>query len=200
MLKIYVASSWRNDIQPEVVDALRAAGYDVYDFKNPCPGNTGFQWSEIDPDWKDWETEAFVQALSHPIAETGFCSDMFALASCDILVLVLPCNRSAHLEAGWAAGSGKKVYILIPDKCEPELMYKVADGVYGSIEQLVQALGEFYPDHKMMTSLEIVKEDLASFICGEDISPEDRWDDQWARDAVDAISAAIKRLRDCFED
>lgn len=35
MAKIYVASSWRNPYQPEVVAALRKTGYEVYDFRNP---------------------------------------------------------------------------------------------------------------------------------------------------------------------
>lgn len=33
--RIYVASSWRNNVQPLVVQTLRVAGLDVYDFKNP---------------------------------------------------------------------------------------------------------------------------------------------------------------------
>ena len=36
MARIYVASSWRNKYFPEVVDALRAAGHQVYDFRNPA--------------------------------------------------------------------------------------------------------------------------------------------------------------------
>lgn len=34
-MKIYVASSWRNTYYPSVVSALRDAGHDVYDFRNP---------------------------------------------------------------------------------------------------------------------------------------------------------------------
>lgn len=137
MNKIYVASSWRNDIQPQVVNALRLAGYEVYDFKNPRPGNHGFHWSEIDPNWKNWTPQEFIKCLSHPIAECGFASDMTALRECDICVLVLPCGRSAHLEAGWAAGAGKKVFILIPEEIEPELMYKMTDGQCTDINELV---------------------------------------------------------------
>ena len=33
--KIYVASSWRNEYYPEVVEKLREAGHEVYDFRNP---------------------------------------------------------------------------------------------------------------------------------------------------------------------
>ena len=32
---LYIASSWRNTYYPEVVTALRKAGHEVYDFRNP---------------------------------------------------------------------------------------------------------------------------------------------------------------------
>ncbi len=48
MAKIYVASSWRNKYYPEVVEALRAAGHEVYDFRNPPHGGAGFHWTDID--------------------------------------------------------------------------------------------------------------------------------------------------------
>jgi len=43
---VYVASSWRNPMQPAVIAALQAAGIDCYDFRNP-EGGTGFSWSEV---------------------------------------------------------------------------------------------------------------------------------------------------------
>ena len=43
--QIYVASSWRNEYYPEVVEKLREAGHDVYDFRNPPSGDPGFKWS-----------------------------------------------------------------------------------------------------------------------------------------------------------
>ena len=52
-MRIYVASSWRNLIQPDVVVMLRNLGHNVYDFKNPGPGNSGFQWAQIDEGWKN---------------------------------------------------------------------------------------------------------------------------------------------------
>ena len=42
MARIYVASSWRNKYQPEVVAALRKAGHEVYDFRNPKDGLLDF--------------------------------------------------------------------------------------------------------------------------------------------------------------
>ena len=64
MAKIYVASSWRNVFQQDVVGILRDLGHEVYDFKNPPHGNGGFQWSDIDPNWQNWTTEQYREALN----------------------------------------------------------------------------------------------------------------------------------------
>ena len=36
--RIYAACCWRNEFYPEVVEALRAAGHDVYDFRKLFDG------------------------------------------------------------------------------------------------------------------------------------------------------------------
>lgn len=137
---IYVASSWRNGYQPLVVKCLRAEGFEVYDFKHPKPGNTGFHWSEIDKAWQRWDTPQFIRALAHPIAEDGFTMDFTAMAAADTCVLVLPCGRSAHLEAGWFAGCGRTLIIFQPQPCEPELMYKMANFICDDIDSIVRYL------------------------------------------------------------
>jgi hypothetical protein len=125
--KIYLASSWRNPMQPQAVQILRDAGHEVYDFRNPAPGNTGFAWSEIDPDWLNWTPQRFIEALAHPIAAHGFTFDKSGLDWCDTCVLLLPCGKSAHLEAGYAIGQGKPTLaVLHTDRFEPELMYLLA--------------------------------------------------------------------------
>jgi hypothetical protein len=121
--KIYVASSWRNELQPEIVDLMRSAGHEVYDFRNPKPGSNGFSWREIHPDWENWTPQQYREALQHPIAAAGFELDMEALRQCDACVLVLPSGRSASWEFGWALGAGKVGAVVMYDKCEPELMY-----------------------------------------------------------------------------
>src|SRR5262245_14946747 len=107
-MKIYVASSWRCPYQPTVVEALKKVGHEVYDFKNPRPGDYGFAWQSIDPEWEEWDNGAFRAALKNPIAERGFELDFDAMKWADACVLVMPCGRSAHLELGWCAGAGKK--------------------------------------------------------------------------------------------
>lgn len=139
-MRIYVASSWRNRIQQEIVAVLRREGHAVYDFRNPSPGNHGFSWSEISANWQSWHPEQYRKALSHPIAIRGYVSDFEAMYEAEACVLVLPCGRSAHLEAGWFVGKGRPLHILILEPCEPELMYRMAAGVYVTIEELCAAL------------------------------------------------------------
>lgn len=139
--KIYLASSWRNPWQPQAVAMLREAGHEVYDFRNPAPGNTGFAWSEIDPAWLDWTPTRFVNALASPIAQSGYSFDKAALDWCCTCVLLLPCARSAHLEAGYAIGQRKPTLIVLNETgFEPELMYLMADAVAPNLEHMVPSL------------------------------------------------------------
>jgi len=139
-MKIYVASSWRNGRQPYVVDLLREWDHEVYDFRNPKPGDSGFHWSEIDPKWKLWSPQDFRDGLAHPLAQEGFSKDLEAMKWANAFVLVLPCGKSAHLELGWAIGARKPSIILIENASEPELMYKMATSICTSLDELKETL------------------------------------------------------------
>jgi len=142
-MNIYVASSWRNMLQPAIVHALRSCGHEVYDFKNP-PGRSGFGWSQIDPNWQQWTPQQYRAALQHPIAIEGYRSDINALKACDACVLVLPSGRSASWELGYAMGQGKRGAVVQFDGFEPELMYREAE-IITSMDELVDAFGEPMP-------------------------------------------------------
>jgi len=148
-MKVYVASSWRNERQPAVVQAIRAAGHQVYDFRNPngddLEPDQGFHWSDIDPEWQSWSPSQFVGALGHPLALAGYERDYRALESADAVVLVMPCGRSAHLELGFGIGMGKLSVILLSDG-EPELMYKMVPNLVTSVEEAIIALDNFNPE------------------------------------------------------
>lgn len=122
-MKTYVASSWRNELQPSIVELLRDSGHEVYDFRDPAAGQHGTCWREIAPGWENWTPSQYRDALKHPVARKTFESHMDALASCDACVLVLPSGRSASFEFGWAIGNGKLGAVVQFSQCEPELMY-----------------------------------------------------------------------------
>jgi len=150
---VYVASSWRNLMQEGVCAALRAAGIDHYDFKNP-EGGTGFSWREvkthdvpsiehgIKPKGADWEPVGeYLSMIEHPRAVEGFTADFAAMQRADTFVMVLPCGKSAHLELGWAVGAGKRTIILLEDPVEPELMYLMVDELCPNLFDLLGLLG-----------------------------------------------------------
>lgn len=144
---IYVASSWRNHVQPVIVAAIRTAGFDVYDFRHPDAADDGFHWSQVygrpgdAAEWTDGVPAAeMVAGLDHPLAVNGFGLDMAAMERCNTCVLVMPCGRSAHLELGWFAGQGRRTAILLDDPCQPELMYRMVDLATASMEELLRWL------------------------------------------------------------
>ena len=134
-MKIYVASSWRCIYQPDAVRWLRELGHKVYDFRGAGDGWSaelgagGFNWSEVDPEWKSWPDDVprYLRGLEHPRAIEGFNRDMNALEVADVCILVNPCGQSAHAELGFAAGAGKLTAAWCPAIREPDLMLKMAD-------------------------------------------------------------------------
>lgn len=138
-MKIYVASSWRNTYQSAVVNELRNAGHEVYDFRHPY-AERGFQWSDVDKNWQNWNFTQYHKGLKHDEAESGFKRDFDAMKWADVCVLVLPCGRSAHMEAGWMKGAGKTTFIYIPEMQEPELMYKLSDEIYDDLGLIIERL------------------------------------------------------------
>jgi hypothetical protein len=139
-VKIYVASSWRNERQPEVVAALRAAGNEVYDFRNPAPGNTGFGWKQCTDAPPPWSAEVTREVLDGDIANAGYRLDFDAMNWADACVMVQPCGRSAALELGWCTGSGRLTIALLADGQEPELMLKMAKHICVSMEEVLDVL------------------------------------------------------------
>lgn len=125
--RIYVASSWRNPMHPAFVERLRAEGHEVFDYRNPAPGNTGFAWRQIRPEPPPWSAEETLMVLSHEIATHSFSLDFGGMQQADTCVMLQPCGRSAALELGWSVGAGKHTVAVLVDGQEPELMLNMAD-------------------------------------------------------------------------
>jgi hypothetical protein len=107
---------------------LRKIGYSVYDFRLP-EKRTGFAWQDLGRFGNNdlVPPETYLTALDMPLARQGFASDFDAMRQADTCVLVLPCERDAHLELGWFAGQGKRTIILLDTPVKPSLMYLMCD-------------------------------------------------------------------------
>lgn len=137
---IYVASSWRNEIQPMVVKFIKEIGEEVYDFKDPA---NAFHWSEIDEGWNTWAPYQMRDVImNNPLAEKAYDADYGALVKADTCIMVLPCGASAHLELGIAAGMKKRTAIFLYEGA-PTLMYRGIemlcswDDLYDFVETIV---------------------------------------------------------------
>ena len=97
-------------------------------------------WKDVDPEFDRWSVEQYKQGLQHHSSKRQFQADLDALNWADTCLLVLPCGRSAHTEAGWLKGAGKKVIVYIPEMQEAELMYKLFDLISDSLEEVNQYL------------------------------------------------------------
>ena len=114
-MKIYVASSWRNEIYSSLIKVLRWGGHEVYDYRE----DDQFRWPCSN-------LEGYVYALEHNlVVAAAYQRDKDALDWCDVLLLIMPCGRSAHLEAMYASGIGKHVIVLFDEKEPWELMYRL---------------------------------------------------------------------------
>jgi len=132
--RIYIASSWKNARNVRRIAALlRIQGHEVFDFTDPdyrpeyfdrfVFGQTVFDASELGPR----ETIGWIELLEAEQTQRAYRSDKAGLDWCDTVILLLPSGRSAHLEAGYAAGAGKDLIIIgdLP-RGEFDVMYLLA--------------------------------------------------------------------------
>lgn len=146
-IRIYTASSWRNPRYAGVVQRIKDAGFQVYDFRNPPDDKAAFHWTAIDPKWENWNEWQFRQYIKHPIAQRGFTSDFNGMEWANVCVLILPSGKSSHIEAGYMVGRGKPLFILL-DGGEPELTYSLATKLCTSPVELICNLEEFAEGNK----------------------------------------------------
>ncbi len=151
-MNIYVASSCKNTIEvPYLIQNLRrrlSTGTVIYNFLAPAPGVSGFLWNSVDPDHASWTHWAWLQAMKSTQANAGYDRNFRAMRDADLCIVLLPCGRSAHLEAGWCAGQGKTLFIYGPvvkhetafPMWNQDLMYKLADGLFTDQTVLTQAI------------------------------------------------------------
>lgn len=150
MRRIYIASSWKNkDRVRALATKLRSLGHEVFDFTDPdnrakeldhwnCPAD---KW-----DGPLLETMEYKQFLTFEKSQRIFSADVGGLHWADTIVLLLPSGRSSHIEAGFAAGSGKDLFIFgdLP-LGEFDPMYHFARGCYHADDEfgLIGALNNY---------------------------------------------------------
>lgn len=135
-MKIYLATSWRNESYYRVLNLLRNAGHSVYDFREKA-----FKFDDIaNKPWDSMDWQDQLALLDNPLADEAFNTDFKALKDADVLVMLYPCGNDAHTELGYAAALGQYTVIYVQEGYNVGLMDKVADRFVTSDQQLLEEL------------------------------------------------------------
>lgn len=136
---IYIASSWKNEkLVGKLAEMLRQFGIEVYCFAERGEGQFHFNWSECTDSRDDGRT-----CLKTEQSKRAFANDKYFLDWANVCVLVNPCGRDAHLEAGYVKGKGGRLFILSEFPAgEFSNMYHLADGLYrfNELAEMVKAI------------------------------------------------------------
>lgn len=139
-MNIYLASSWKNgQVITNLAKLLRAQGFQVDAFTDGSTGRHVFHYKDL----ADAEQLNAMTALENEQVQKAFEEDRKWLDGSDVVVLALPSGKSAHLEAGYAVGKGKKLIILQLDyfpEGEFDVMYGFADLVTEFYDEVVDRL------------------------------------------------------------
>jgi hypothetical protein len=127
-VKIYLASSWKNkELLRSINTQLKSLGHNVDCFCSADGRRTVFNFKQLKYDVK----RDNISIRQEEIVKKAFEEDKKWLDWCEALIMFLPCGKSAHLEAGYAKGKGKKVYFVGSFPVgELDVMYGFADGLY----------------------------------------------------------------------
>lgn len=154
MARIYISSSWRNVYQPILVEELRRRGHQVYDFQHPSGRNDRNVWETVCERLglgKEYilgslTPRDFKRILLDPEAAERFKEHFAAMQDADTCIILLPCGRSSHVEAGFMNGMGKRVFVMdTSQEVTPELMYLMFDDYFHDLGELCEAVAKPIP-------------------------------------------------------
>jgi hypothetical protein len=146
-LWVYLATSTANGLTDDVLAGMRADGHECYDFRASGRGPTKI----FDPAREVWTPEAYIEALTSPIACQQFNADCHALCAADCVVLLLPCGNDAHAEAGFAHGKNIPVITYLGEGFRPGLMHQFFGNFVTDIPGLLFALSQVVPRDAVAT-------------------------------------------------
>jgi len=136
-MKIYIASSWKNEnFIFRLAQLFRSWGHKVDAFVDGSAGRYIFDWREIVENKELLNAKSF---LEDPRTKKAFKEDRKWLDWCDCCLLLLPAGKSSHLEAGYAKGRGKRLVVFAFRGFKPgefDVMYGLADLLTEDIDEV----------------------------------------------------------------
>lgn len=144
-MKIYLASSWKNEFLLKNIKYFLKNGGNAVDLFCDLSGNARkfiFSFDLLG----DIKRENNITIRQHSVIENAFLENKKWIEWADLCIMVLPCGKSSHLEAGYAKGIGKKLIIFAPTGFplgDLDVMYNFADYMCCTFEDLDLKLMEW---------------------------------------------------------
>lgn len=142
-MKIYLASSWKNAaLVKNIKERLEAEGNEVDAFCDTSAGRFVFSFDQLPANISEHNA---ISIFNFPPVNRAFQEDKKWLDWSEATLLILPAGKSAHLEAGYAKGQGKRLVIYQEDfpNGEFDVMYGFADLITDDINEVV----EYFDQH-----------------------------------------------------
>lgn len=135
-MKIYIATSWKMESVAKIVaETLKNDGHYVDCFCDSVSGRYVFHWTELVEKEEDLKNYNAISFLNDPRTKKAFDEDKMWIDWADAVVMLHPCGKSAHLEAGYAKGQGKLLFMWGKwPKGEFDVMYGFADMIFDEDE------------------------------------------------------------------
>ena len=110
---------------------LRTDGHEVDPIWDGSSERYVFNWGQITDIKEDLSCCDAISFLDDPRTQRAFKEDKEWIDWADALLMLLPCGNSSHLEAGYASGSGKLLYIFGDfQKGSFDVMYGFANALF----------------------------------------------------------------------
>jgi hypothetical protein len=160
-MKVYIASSWKNRfLVRQIAEELERLGFEVYDFTS----DKHFVFNITEDTEKARSEIDWIECGKLPATQLACDYDKAGLDWADVGILLHPCGRSAHMEAGILIGQGKPliIYGTLP-RGEFEVQYNLTPHRYTMPEwnAVVAALYQTEIDLKKETSRRIMERGLS---------------------------------------
>lgn len=138
-MKIYLASSWKMvERVMQMKGLLEREGHQVDAFCDDSGGRFSFSYDQL----PDVSGHNAITVFGFPKVRRAFEEDKKWLDWADVVLLILPSGKSAHLEAGYGKGQGKHL-IIYRDSFPPgefDVMYGFADLMTNDIREITRYL------------------------------------------------------------
>lgn len=181
---VFLLSSFSTPRHDAVKNELLAAGFEVLDYRDPCPIHP----KRPGPEWDDGATPTTPPSEARRMMRKGRAQSIVARTAAytrraEIVVAVAPYGMSVSAELGLAVGMGKRTAVLLAEE-QPRLMAALADYTAVTLPELVAFVARtdtepglwcWYVDHSE------VSEEGGRFVDGDAA--------EWASTAVDMANA-----------